>query len=214
MKTLVLLLPLVALTAAQSSSFSVRNKIPSYLVPGQCPTVDEKSLWAQQVPNHARYAGRWYETARSENVFQLVKKCTKSDISYDGPGFGFRHITTGLDANSQALRRDGVTFPFTTGANTETPHLSIQFDQPSFAAPYVILDTDYDNYSCIYSCTDYNGNFVSDFLFVWSRTPTMSQNHLSKCVTAFNKHGLDTNRLNTVEQGSQCDYNVLDSLLL
>ncbi|CAL4068565.1 unnamed protein product [Meganyctiphanes norvegica] len=208
MKTLVLLLPLVALAAAQSSSFSVRNKLPNFLVPGQCPTVDEKSLWAKQVPNHAKYAGRWYEVARSENAFQLVKSCTKSELSYDGPGFGFRHITTGKDANGFSIRRDGVTFPFTTGANTETPHLSIQFDQPSFAAPYVILDTDYNNYSCIYSCTDYNGNFVSDFLFVWSRNQQISQDYMNRCITAFSKQGVDTSRLQNVAQSQSCDQEV------
>ncbi|CAL4106417.1 unnamed protein product [Meganyctiphanes norvegica] len=214
MKTLILLLPLVVLAAAQSSSFSVRNKLPDFLVPGQCPTVDEKTLWFQQVPNHNRYAGRWYETARSKNDFQLVKQCTKNELSYDGPGFGFRHITTGLDANGQPLRRDGVTYPFTTGANTETPHLSIQFDQPSFASPYVILATDYDNYSCIYSCTDYNGNFVSDFLHVWSRSPNMNQNHFNKCVEVYRKHGLDVNRLEIIDQGANCNYDSVDSLLL
>merc|ERR1711862_1048553 len=156
-------LGLAALSQVQSSTISIRNQIPDYLEPGQCPKVNEKKLWQEQVPNHSKYAGRWYEVARSENVFQLVETCTKSDLSYDGPGFGFRHITTGMDAKGQPIRRDGVTFPFTTGANVETPHLSIQFDQPSFAAPYVILDTDYDNFSCIYSCVDYNGNFKSDF---------------------------------------------------
>merc|ERR1712142_690227 len=96
MKTLVLLLPaLVALTAAQSSSFSLRDSIPSFLVSGQCPRVDEKSLWAQQAPNHGKYAGRWYEVALSKNVFQLVKSCTKNDLSYDGPGLD--SVTSSLE---------------------------------------------------------------------------------------------------------------------
>merc|ERR1711872_143893 len=84
----VLLLP--AVVAAQGS---IRNNIPDFLVEGQCPKVNEQKLWQEQAPKHAKYAGRWYEVARSKNDFQLVKSCTKSDLSYDGPGFGFRHTT-------------------------------------------------------------------------------------------------------------------------
>merc|ERR1719430_1005100 len=204
MKSLALLLPLVALTAAQRGS--IRESIPSFLVPGKCPVVDEKALWAEQKPNHSKYAGRWYEVAISKNDFQLVKQCAKSDLTYNNNGFN--HITTGLDQSGNPIRREGVTYDFTTGANRETPHLSIQFEQPSFAAPYVILDTDYDNYSCIYSCTDYNGNFVSDFLFVWSRSQQLSSDYMNRCMTAFRRIGLDTGRLQTVEQSQTCDNDI------
>merc|ERR1712142_74909 len=198
---------------AQSSKFSIRNMIPDFLVAGQCPKVDEKALWAQQVPNHPKYAGRWYETFRSDNDFQLVKGCAKSDLTYDGPGAGFRQITTGVDNNDNPIRRDGVIFPFTTGANSETPHLSIQFDEPSFPAPYVILDTDYDNYACIYSCTDFNGNFMTDFLFAWSRHPTIGHEY-HKCIQAFTKIGVNPMRLKQMKLGPLCDNEYIDSLLL
>merc|ERR1712055_117756 len=210
MKTIALILPLVVLAVADRGS--VREKLPSFLIPGQCPVVDEKALWAEQKPNHPKFAGRWYETLISKNAFQLVKQCTKSDLTYNNRGFD--HITTGLDGSGTPIRREGVTYDFTTGANRETPHLSIQFEQPSFAAPYVLLDTDYDNYSCIYSCMDYNGNFVSDFMFVWSRSPDMEAQYLDKCLVAYRKAGLDVNRLEKVTQGSDCDYEGQDSLLL
>ncbi|CAL4065178.1 unnamed protein product, partial [Meganyctiphanes norvegica] len=167
---------------------------------------------AEQKPNHSKYAGRWFEVALSKNAFQLVKQCTKSDLTYNNNGFD--HITTGLDQSGNPIRREGVTFEFTTGANRETPHLSIQFEQPSFASPYVILDTDYDNYSCIYSCTDYNGDFVSDWLFVWSRSSTLDAQYMDKCLVAYRKLGLDVNRLEKVTQGSDCDYEGQDSILL
>jgi len=184
---------------------SFKEMLPNHLVPGQCPVVDEKALWAEQKPNHPKYAGRWFEVARSENVFQLVKQCTKSDLTYKNEGF--HHITTGLDQTSNPISREGLTYESTTGPNKETPHLSIQFEQPSFAAPYVVLDTDYVNYSCIYSCIDINQKFRSDFMFIWSRTPTMNAKYLDKCLVAFRKHGLDVNRLEKVTQGSDCDSN-------
>merc|ERR1711962_879888 len=128
MKSLVLLLPaLVACVASDTAS--IRGIVPDFLVPGQCPVVNEKALWAEQKPNHPKYGGRWFEVARSKNPFQLVKQCTKSDLTYNGAGFD--HITSGLDQNGLPTRREGTTFEFTTGANRQTPHLSIQFEQPS-----------------------------------------------------------------------------------
>merc|ERR1712180_271040 len=198
MKSLVLVLPaLVACVASDTAS--IRGLVPNFLVSGQCPVVNEKALWAEQKPNHPKYGGRWFEVARSKNPFQLVKQCTKSDLTYNGAGFD--HITSGLDQNGLPTRREGTTFEFTTGANRQTPHLSIQFEQPSFAAPYVILDTDYD------------GDLVSDFLFVWSRSPAMETQHFDRCLVAFRKAGLDVNRLEKVTQGSDCDYEGQDGLL-
>merc|ERR1711962_1493062 len=86
MKSLALLLPaLVALVACDTAS--IRGLVPNFLVPGQCPVVNEKALWAEQKPNHPKYDGRWFEVARSRNPFQLVKQCTKSDLTYNGAGF-------------------------------------------------------------------------------------------------------------------------------
>lgn len=206
MKCLVLVPLLVAALAAvvvQSSTISVRDKIPAHLKSGSCPNVNERTLWQEQVPNHPRYAGKWYEVARSDNVYQLVKTCTKNDLSYDGPGKGFSQITTGMDTNGEPILRSGKIFPFANEANAETPHLSIHFEQPSAAAPYVILDTDYDNFSCIYSCMDFTGNFKTDFLHVWSRTQEISNDHMGRCMSAYRNLGLDTNRIQMIPQS--CD---------
>lgn len=46
MKTSLLCLALVAVVAA--------DKIPSFVVPGKCPAVDERMLYDQQKPSHQR----------------------------------------------------------------------------------------------------------------------------------------------------------------
>jgi len=141
--------------------------------------------------------------------FQDVKKCTVNDLTYNGNGFN--HTTIGLDQFGKPILRKGDTFEFKDDANTEPSHLSIKFEQQSIASPYVILDTDYENYSCIYSCMDFNEKFVADFLFIWSRIPIMEAQYTKKCRVAFREVGLDVSRLEKVTQGSYCDYNALDS---
>ncbi|CAL4166092.1 unnamed protein product, partial [Meganyctiphanes norvegica] len=187
------------------------STVPDFVVEGTCPVVDEKALWDKQKPNHAKFAGVWYEVARTNNPYQLVKECTHSKLTYLQDK-GFQHVTMGLDAEG-GLRRDGVTFPFITGANAATPHLSIQFENPSFAAPFVILDTDYDSYACIYSCMDFNNRYVSDFGFVWSRVPDMHPTKFDKCKAAFASISVDTGRLETVKHGDTCNYSNLQSQL-
>ncbi|XP_064084037.1 crustacyanin-C1 subunit-like [Macrobrachium nipponense] len=91
------------------------------------------------------------------------------------------------------------------------PHLMVAFDN-SFPAPLVILDTDYENYACLYSCMDYNFEYYSDFSFIFARTPTPSSTYIKKCETAFSNIGLDTSRFLKTAQGRRCPYNDLASL--
>merc|ERR1712198_98243 len=209
----IILVVVYALLGAALSSgqeeISIKNIIPDFLVEGQCPTVDEKSLWEQQKPNHELFAGKWYEVALTKNPYQLVKECTHSNLTYNEKGF--EHVTMGLGADGKFLRRDGVTNPFTTGAHTSTPHLAIQFDMPSFAAPFVILDTDYKSYACIYSCMDFNGGYLSDFGFIWSRNPDIPGH---QCKDAFAKISVDAARFQAVKQGDDCNYDMIQSHLL
>merc|ERR1711872_728483 len=102
----------------------------------------------------------------------------------------------------------GKIFPFANEANAETPHLSIHFEQPSAAAPYVILDTDYDNFSCIYSCMDFSGSFMADHMFIWSRSQQISWEHKKRCEDAFLRIGVNPARLQTVAQSESCDDDV------
>lgn len=88
----------------------------------------------------------------------------------------------------------------------------LSFSYTAFAAPYTILDTDYENYSCIYSCVDYNSNYHSDFAFIFTRSPTPSDNYLRKCQKAFNDINVELSRFIRTDQGSSCPYDTLSSL--
>merc|ERR1711942_294798 len=200
---------LLCLAVAEATQASTKQIIPDFLEPGNCPSVNEKALWEVQQPNPEKFSGKWFEYARTNNPYQLIKQCTHSNLTYNGNGF--THLTMGLDESGNLKSRDGVTVAFTSGGNANNPHLSIMMDDPITAAPFVILDTDYDNYACIYSCMDWNNNYLSDFGFIWSRNAEMEASQYEKCKTAFAKHTVDTNRFNRVEQGPKCDYDLIRS---
>ncbi|ROT83805.1 crustacyanin subunit C [Penaeus vannamei] len=120
MNTSLFFLAVVAAVAA--------DKIPDFVVPGRCPVVDEKSLFDEQIPNHSKYAGVWYEIALTNNP-------TNSSSN----GNKFIAKSTGINADGNLMKRNGQILPMPLG----DPHLSVDYEG-SWIAPYVILDTDYE----------------------------------------------------------------------
>ncbi|ROT62668.1 crustacyanin subunit C [Penaeus vannamei] len=192
MRTSLLCLALVAVVAA--------DRIPGFVVPGKCPAVDERMLYSQQKPNYQRYAGTWYEIALTNNPYQLIKQCVRNEYTYDGTKFNVR--TTGTDAQGNAITRKGQVLPNPFGE----PHLSVDYEE-SWMAPYVILDTDYENFSCIYSCAGHNFGYYADFAFIFSRSPTLADRYYRRCEAAFMNIGVDPSRFSKTAQGASCSYN-------
>ncbi|ROT64413.1 crustacyanin subunit C [Penaeus vannamei] len=109
--------------------------------------------------------------------------------------------STGISADGRTARRHGQIAPMPLGE----ANLSIDYEE-SFMAPFVILDTDYDNFACIHSCIDFSQGYLADFAFIFSRSPSMSDKHLKRCETAFRNIGLDTSRFTKTVQGHSCRY--------
>ncbi|XP_069161769.1 crustacyanin-C1 subunit [Procambarus clarkii] len=197
MNSLAILLVLVAAVAA--------DKIPDFVVPGQCPAVDESKLWTQQKPNHANLAGEWYEFAITKNPYQLLNKCVRNEISFDGKVF--TAAAHGVTADGSLLKRNGKVYPNPFGE----PHLTLDFEN-SFAAPFVFLDTDYTNFACMYSCVDFGQSYYTDFAFIYSRSPSLADKFVKRCEAAFKKINFDTSRFIKTPQGSSCNYDVQKTL--
>ncbi|KAK4299153.1 hypothetical protein Pmani_028558 [Petrolisthes manimaculis] len=196
------LVPFVFLVLA---AFAVADKVPDFVIPGKCPRVNEAKLWKEQVPKHASYAGQWYQWSMTENPYQPIKQCNRVEYSFDGKAFKAK--TTGLDTDGNPFRHNGQLYPNPFGES----HLSIDYEN-TFAAPYVVVDTDYAHYSCIYSCIDYDFDYYSDFAFIFSRSQDLPDEYLRKCETAFREIGVDLNRFNRLPHGSNCRYDVYGSL--
>ncbi|ROT62663.1 crustacyanin subunit C [Penaeus vannamei] len=162
MKTSLLFLALTAFVAA--------DKIPDFVVPGKCPHVDERSLYEQQRPNHPKYAGVWYEIAITNNPYQLIRQCVRNEYTFDGTKFNVR--STGIDARGSPMTRNGQVLPNPFGE----AHLSVDYEG-SWIAPYVILDTDYENFS-----------------------------YYRRCEAAFMNIGVEPSRFSKTTQGSSCPY--------
>ncbi|XP_068226343.1 crustacyanin-C1 subunit-like [Palaemon carinicauda] len=184
----------------------IADDIPDFVTKGNCPAVDEQSLWEQQLPKHASFGGVWYQQAISSNPYQLLNKCVRIQYNYNGKGFDVKAV--GITSRGNQLKRTGKIAPMPLG----DPHLMINLEN-SFPSPLVILDTDYKNYACMYSCMDHNYGHHSDFAFFFTRSPDSHDKYINKCKVAFEDIGVDSNRLIKTEQGRDCDYDQLKSLI-
>ncbi|XP_068226346.1 crustacyanin-C1 subunit-like [Palaemon carinicauda] len=182
------------------------DDIPDFVIKGNCPAVEEQRLWDEQVPKHSRFGGVWYQQAISTNPYQLLKKCVRIQYDYNGKGFDVKAV--GITPEGSQLKRTGKIAPMPLGDS----HLMINLDN-SFPAPLVILDTDYSNYACMYSCMDYNYGHHSDFAFFFTRTPDAHDKYINKCKEALDNIGVDPSRLIKTEQGNHCNYDQLKSLI-
>ncbi|XP_066941254.1 crustacyanin-C1 subunit-like [Macrobrachium rosenbergii] len=176
------------------------DKIPDFVAEGKCPAVDEVKLWKEQIPRHSEFGGVWFQHALTKNEYQPLEKCVRIQYNFDGEGY--KVSTSGVNYSGEKQERQGEIYPMPLG----DPHFMVDFEGHSFAAPLVILDTDYENYACLYSCMDYSSSYFSDFAFIFSRTPELEDEYVSKCHAAFRNIGLDTIRFQKTVQGHQCDY--------
>ncbi|ROT83853.1 Crustacyanin-C1 subunit [Penaeus vannamei] len=137
---------------------------------------------------------------------KLPSQTTHTNSSSNGSKFIAK--STGINADGNLMRHNGQVFP----CLLETLISPSTTKDVTFTAPYVILDTDYENFSCIYSCVEFNYGYYADFAFIFSRSPSLSDQYLRRCEAAFKEIGVDVSRFAKTVQGSNCPYDTQKSL--
>ncbi|XP_027238707.2 crustacyanin-A2 subunit [Penaeus vannamei] len=184
------------LVAAALVALVSADGIPDFVVPGRCAKVANQDKFDLR-----RYSGRWYQTQIIDNAYQPYTRCIHSNYDYSDSDYGFKVTTAGFSPNNEYLRLQGKIYP-----TKDFPAAHMLIDFPTvFAAPYEVIETDYDSYSCVYSCIDWNG-YKSEFGFVFSRTPQTSGPANDKCASVFRKNGVDFALFNEVAHTAECVY--------
>ncbi|XP_063598316.1 crustacyanin-A2 subunit-like [Penaeus indicus] len=187
---------LKALVTAALVALVAADGIPDFVAPGNCAKVANQDNFDLR-----RYAGRWYQTQIIDNPYQPYTRCIHSNYDYSDSDYGFKVTTAGFSPNNEYLRLQGKIYP-----TKDFPAAHMLIDFPSaIAAPYEVIETDYENYSCVYSCID-TDKYKSEFGFVFSRTPQNSGLAIDRCASVFRRNGVDFSSFNVVPHTAECVY--------
>ncbi|XP_037811922.1 apolipoprotein D-like [Lucilia sericata] len=135
----------------------------------------------------SRYLGRWYENQKYPFIFELGGKCIYAEY--------------GLMEN-----KDLSIYNFNINTLTGKPNdikgsakivgnakLKVRFSSmPAFigAADYWILDTDYDNYAVVYSCTDIGGLVNGKVVWILTREREPQPQYIERARSVIKENGL------------------------
>ncbi|XP_071551623.1 crustacyanin-A2 subunit-like [Panulirus ornatus] len=187
---------IITILGFASLALVAADGIPSFVKPGKCASVANQDNFDLR-----KYSGRWYITHMIENEYMPVSSCIHSNYEYANTDYGFDVTTAGFDLKNDYLKIDFRIYP-----TKEFPAAHMLIDAPSvFASPYEVIETDYENYSCVYSCIT-TDNYKSEFGFVYSRFPKAEGPALQKCASVFAKNGVDFSLFNPVSHTAQCVY--------
>lgn len=136
--------------------------------------------------DETRYLGKWYEIARLDHSFErgLSKVTAEYELRSDG---GIKVINRGFSvAENKWKEAEGKAY-FVGERNNG--HLRVSFFGP-FYGSYIIFDLDQENYQYAF-ISGYN----TSYLWLLSRTPTVSKEIKAQFVKKSKELGFDTNGL-------------------
>ena len=127
-----------------------------------------------------KYQGKWYEIVRSRNLFFEGKAAT---IQYQ---YNDKNQSMKIRKSMNYFGRR-ITLKATATWHHDVP--SIWSVKPEYwilnriCFNYTILDTDYDNYSVVYSLNKVFDRWIIDMVWIISRTPELSHDLLAHAIT-------------------------------
>ncbi len=153
---------------------------------GRCPTVEVKRDF-----NTTKYFGRWYEILRFEDTaFEEGSRCIRADYSAEGDGRVGVLNSAIVEATGQPTSVNGYAY----APNPEVPaKLKVKLGKSFFAGNYWVLDTDYETFSMVHSCT---GLFFFNFQINWLLSPIQSPEIgvVTDALRKFEDDGIDVSR--------------------
>lgn len=145
---------------------------------GGCPEVTTKEGF-ELVP----YMGEWYELEKYPNTFQNGNCGVANYVLEDGGVVTVNNTERKPDGAASTAIGQARSDPKSTIAG----HLQVRFSKWQPWGKYWVLDTDYNSFSVVYSCSSYLVNRV-EFLWILGREPSLSKvtrQHVSSLLTKF-----------------------------
>jgi len=157
-----------------------------------CPQVETKKDFDLN-----KYMGRWFEIEKYPNWFEKGS-CNGAEYKLKPEG--------GVAVNNSEVLDNGKP-NFAIGNARQDPsssiasHLQVRFSKWQPWGQYLVLDTDYDTYTVVYSCS----NLLiarMEFLWIMARERTLSAENHQNIYKMLENYGIDTSPLEAANQDS------------
>eukprot|EP00092_Neocalanus_flemingeri_P034665 GFUD01037712.1.p1 GENE.GFUD01037712.1~~GFUD01037712.1.p1 ORF type:complete len:193 (-),score=41.62 GFUD01037712.1:85-663(-) len=170
-------------------NISIRSKCPP-----KPPTITEF--------NATEYLGVWYEQRRFPAFFQLNTRCVQATYGVRDDGRVTVH-NVATKENGDFDYIDGSAFVKDPNFPGE---LTVEFPGNP-AGSYWVLETDYHNFSVVYSCEDFLfGAIKLEFAWLLSREQHLDPEMLEYATNVYVKNGIDIALLEDTLQNEECYY--------
>lgn len=163
---------------------------------GSCPSFK----YEQDSFQSNDYLGKWYEIARHKGTPFQKGDCTTAE--YSALENGNIKVVNSEYTNGVLTRAVGE-----AEKSEDQFRLKISFGKSLFSkffkGDYRVVDTDYKNYTLVYSCTDF---FFGNFYFVWvlAREPTLPEATVQKILAEIQaKFGVTKDELRFNNQSTE-----------
>ncbi len=132
-----------------------------------------------------KYQGQWHEIVRSRNLFFEGKETT------DRYMFNSKEQNMKIKVSMQYFGRT-VNLQATATWHHDVPNVwAVRPDCRffnRFSFNYTVLDTDYDNYSVVYSANRILNRWIIDAVWIIARSPDLSHDLLAHAITVVEKN--------------------------
>ncbi|XP_069127226.1 apolipoprotein D-like [Argopecten irradians] len=172
------------------------GSLPQFVNNGpDCPAIPAISNF-----NLDRYAGKWYEVRRFNNSMDN-SRCVSYDLTKADKGFyvDYRRIMT-IMGRSFDITSTGI---FTQNDDTQPNLFSVVIRKMKFLK-YYIVETDYDRFAVVYTCSKFPGLPKMEMGWILSRDQQnqLSDAELSQLMTRMDNLGISRNQFEESSQSS------------
>ncbi|XP_044753792.1 apolipoprotein D-like isoform X2 [Coccinella septempunctata] len=171
---------------------------------GKCPKQEPMDNF-----NLTRFTGRWYEIERTFYLIELLYSCVTVEMET------VSNFKLNISVISRSRWSDGITVSegfaiqtrkepsiFVYKVHSKLPRLISKYLPASGA--YQILDTDYDTYAILWSCSDYLIAH-NDMIWIWGRQKELNVTTRANIYEILEMYQLDPERLTLPKNGNCLD---------
>jgi len=159
---------------------------------GSCP----QNVNVKENFDISRYMGTWYEISKIPNYFQSGSMCARAVYTLQDDGSV--HVDNSGMRQGEVSRAVGEAI---VREQSEPAKLAVRFSEYAPYGPYWVVDTDYESYAFIWSCTDYLfGLGHTEFAWLLGREKHLEHEVVSRILENARSMGVSVQELIDTDQ--------------